>query len=73
MNDPRTCERCGIFYYEWLHTDLRFEGEPLIPNMHVCPEPYPRETAEFLLSFYVNSGMVTTQTVKARIKLGLEG
>jgi hypothetical protein len=69
MTDPRTCPRCGIYYHEWL-------GEPgteaLIPNLHECPEPFSYEVARSLLDFHVTSGIPTSQTIKARIRLGLE-
>lgn len=70
-NEPRTCPRCGIFYYEWLHADMNYEGEPLIPNVHECPEPYPFETAQTLAHYYATTGIPVSQNVKARIKLGL--
>jgi hypothetical protein len=63
-------------YYEWLHESSSLfgsalRGEPLIPNMHVCPEPFDPEVAAYLLEFFVSSGIPTTQRVKARIRLGL--
>jgi hypothetical protein len=68
-NEPRTCPRCGIFYYEWLREP---GGEPLIPNMHECPEPFSPELARSLLSTILAYGVPVSQTMKARIKLGLE-
>jgi hypothetical protein len=81
-NEPRTCSHCGIFYYEWLHGEGGFKAmvtagaelpEPLIPNVHECPEPYPRHVAEMLLGIYSQPGSPPiSQKMKARIKLGLE-
>lgn len=83
MTNPMlTCERCGMAYYEWLLDEdgaraLLTPGatvpEAMIPNVHACPKPYPRETAELLAAFYARTGVPTSQRIKARIKLGLEG
>jgi hypothetical protein len=58
-----------MFYYEWL-------GEPgeeaLIPNMHECPPPFPREVAEaYVQMARAMGGMVVSQRMKAQIRLGL--
>jgi hypothetical protein len=76
-NEPRTCPNCGIFYYEWLQQDFKAVlgagavPEPLIPNIHACPEPYPYEHAVMLHGTYAAAGMPVSQRVKARIMLGL--
>jgi hypothetical protein len=77
-NEPRTCPNCGIFYYEWLQQDPRAfftpnveAPEPLIPNIHECPEPYPYKQAQALAALYGSAGIPVSQTTKARIKLGL--
>jgi hypothetical protein len=81
-NEPRTCPRCGIFYYEWLldresaralfREQTETVPEAMVPNMHECPEPYPYETARMMAATLAASGMPVSQTTKARIKLGLE-
>jgi hypothetical protein len=63
-----------MFYYEWLHRDLaalEAGEEPLIPNLHTCPEPYPRDVAEALASFHASSGVPVHPRTAARIRLGL--
>lgn len=70
----RTCPNCGMSYYEWLHedlADLQAGNDPLIPNIHECPKPYPYETALMLASLYTRTGVPTSQRQEARIRLGL--
>lgn len=69
LNEPRTCPDCGIFYYDWLGEPGE---EPLIPNVHECPEPFPFEYAQSLMASCIAYGVPVSQTTKARIKLGLE-
>lgn len=80
-SQPLTCERCGMIYYEWLldeasalalFTPGAVVPEGMVPNIHECPEPYPREQAEHLARFYATTGTPGSQRTKARIKLGLE-
>jgi hypothetical protein len=67
------CPRCGMYVPSCpLILDpngelYKVEG----PVWHECPEPYPRETAEYLLRFFVDTGIPTSARNKARIKLGL--
>lgn len=68
-NEPRTCPNCGIFYYDWLGEPGE---EPLIPNIHECPPPFPPDVARSLLQTIVAYGVPVSQTMKARIRLGLQ-
>lgn len=68
------CERCGM---GWIENEYATEILPdtwtsIGERKHDCPEPYPRETAEFLLAYYTSTGIPTSQRIKAQIKLGLE-
>lgn len=75
LNEPRTCPRCGIFYYEWLHSGfagMERGDEPLIPNVHECPAPYPPDVARMMLNTCIATGMPVSQRTRARIRLGLE-
>lgn len=67
------CERCGM---GWIENEKPVEilGEmtPSGEQDHECPEPFSRREAELLLSFYTATGAITTQRIKARIKLGLK-
>lgn len=80
-DEPRVCPHCGIFYYEWLQQDWKAiltpgdpPCEPLIPNVHECPEPYTYEVAKLKVEMAAAmGGVVVSQTERARIRLGLEG
>jgi hypothetical protein len=68
-----------LYYHEWLQQDwkaLLTPGaevpEPLIPNIHTCPEPFPRIVAESLAQFHASTGIPVHPVVAARIRLGLE-
>lgn len=40
---------------------------------HECPEPYDQTTAEMLAYAAIATGMVVSNTQKARVRLALEG
>lgn len=75
------CPECEMFYQEWHYTAAQAEmlfkkgvapGEPLIPHFHVCPEPYPYETARNLCASLSSVGAIISPIMKARIVLGLK-
>jgi hypothetical protein len=75
------CPDCEMYYTEWRYTKEQGEelfkvggvmGEPLIPHFHVCPEPYPYETAHNLAMSLSSVGAVISPMMKAKIVLGLK-
>lgn len=73
-----TCETCGMWWHDGPQMTIAqllgsepITGDEPARDPHVCPEPFPRETAEYLLAFHSQTGVPTTQRIKARIKLGL--
>jgi hypothetical protein len=67
------CERCGMYYVEWHQTweDMNAGKEPMIPNIHECPEPFPRDVAVSLVQFHASSGAPMHPRDKARCVLAL--
>lgn len=75
------CPDCEMYYTEWHYTEeqsrammcsTRAISSPLIPHIHVCPEPYPYETARNLCISLGSGGAIVSPTMKARIVLGLK-
>jgi hypothetical protein len=75
------CPECEMYYTEWHFTSEQARelfkaggapGEPLVPHFHVCPKPFPYETARNLCVSLGSIGAIVSPTMKARIVLGLK-